>query len=90
MIFLLLALTAHIPFSPRPESAIVRLLGRFFRSYEFLISILGSDQSRPLTRIESFRRRFYLREIATLPAKIGSWIPHLKSDVLADTTPEQV
>jgi uncharacterized membrane protein YccC len=90
MIFLLLALTAHIPFSPRPESVIVRLLGRFFRSYEFLISIPGSDRSHPLNRMDAFRHAFHTREIATLPAKIGSWTPHLESDVLADTTPEQV
>ena len=43
LIFLLLAITAYIPCSPRPERAFVRLLGRYFRSSEYLMSAMRWD-----------------------------------------------
>ena len=51
LIFLVYATTAYLPWSPRPERRFVRLLGRYFRSSEYLMSdhALGSSPPRNAT-----------------------------------------
>jgi len=90
LIFLLFAITAYIPFSPRPERAFLRLLGRYFRSSEYLMSTMRWDPPHAATRLERWKKAFHAREVATLPAKLGTWTPHLDNWVLSDTSPEQV
>ena len=90
LIFLLFVITAYIPFSPRPELAILRLLGRYFRSSEYLMSVTRWDLPHPATRLERWKKAFHEREVATLPAKLGIWLPHLDTRVLSGTSPEQV
>ena len=68
LIFLLLAITAYIPVSPRPEQAFLRLLGRYFRSSEYLMSSMRWDPAHTATRLERWKKAFHEREIATLPA----------------------
>jgi uncharacterized membrane protein YgaE (UPF0421/DUF939 family) len=71
--FTLLLLTVHIPFSPLPEKVFLRLLARYFRSAEYLMSTLGKDPRQPLTRTEVWRNRYHLRQVATLPGKLAVW-----------------
>ncbi len=90
LIFLILAVTAYIPVSPRPERAFLRLLGRYFRSSEYLMSTLRWDPAHTATPLERWKKAFHQREVAMLPAKLGSWAPHLDSWVLTDTSADQV
>ena len=90
LIFLILAITAYIPYSPRPERAFLRLLGRYFRSSEYLMSTMRWDPQHAATRLERWKKAFHAREVATLPAKLGTWAPHLDNWVLSGTAPEQV
>ena len=90
LVFVLLTFTAYIPVSPRPERAFLRLLTRFFRSCEFLTSALHSDSRRSGFRVNFFKTAFHLHEVSTLPDKLGTWIPHIDSGVLAETSPEQL
>jgi len=90
LIFLLLAVTAYIPWSPRPERAFVRLLGRYFRSSEYMMSAMRWDQPQATTWRERWEKAFHAREVATLPAKLGTWSPHLDNWVLSAASPEQV
>ena len=89
-IFLLLTITSYIPFSPRPEQVFLRLLGRYFRSSAYLMSTLRWDSGRPPTRLDHWRKAFHERELATLPAKLGTWAPHLDPGALPGTSPEKV
>ena len=89
-IFLIIAVTAYIPFSPRPERAVLRLLGRFFRSSEYLTSIMRQDPGDATTRLERWIQAFHARELATLAQKIGTWAQHIDTSTLPGTTPEQV
>jgi len=89
-IFLIIAVTAYIPFSPRPERAVLRLLGRFFRSSEYLTSIMRRDPGSAPTRLEQWKHGFHARELATLPQKIGTWAPHIDTSTPPGTSPEQV
>jgi uncharacterized membrane protein YccC len=90
LIFLILAITAYIPVSPRPERAFLRLLGRYFRSSEYLISSMRSNPAYAATRLGRWKNAFYEREVATLPAKLGSWAPHLDNWALSGTSAAQV
>jgi ElaB/YqjD/DUF883 family membrane-anchored ribosome-binding protein len=90
LIFLIFAITAYIPVSPRPERAFLRLLGRYFRSSEYLMSAMRRDPAHPATPLERWKTAFHAREVATLPAKLGSWAAHLDNWVLSDTSPQQV
>jgi hypothetical protein len=90
LMFALLAFTAYIPVSPRPENAFLRLLGRFFRSCEYLMTTMHWDLIMTPTRLGNWRRAFHAREVATLPQKLGAWGKVVDTRVLSDTTPEQV
>ncbi len=89
-VLLIIAATAYIPFSPRPEREVLRLLGRFFRSSEYLTSIMRRDPGYLPTRIGQWKKAFHARELATLPQKLGAWAGHIDTKVLPGTSPEQV
>ena len=88
--FLIFVVTAYIPFSPRPERAVLRLLGRFFRSSEYLMSTLRWDPGRSPTCLDRWRKAFHAREVSTLPTKLGIWSPHIDTRVLPGTSPQQI
>jgi hypothetical protein len=90
LLLLILAITAYFPFSLRPERAFLRLLGRFFRSCEYLMSTMRWDPQRPATRLDRWRDAFHAREVSTLPRKLGAWGPHIDTKALPGTSPQQV
>ena len=90
LIFLILAITAYIPVSPRPERAFLRLIGRYFRSSEYLMSTMRSNPAYAATPLGRWKKAFHEREVATLPAKLGSWAPHLDNWALSGTSAAQV
>ncbi len=68
----LLTFTAHVPYSPDPRRAFVRLVRRYFRSCASLTTALsGGPRRRGL--LERWRRAHHLREMTTLPAKLAAW-----------------
>jgi hypothetical protein len=89
-IFLIFAASACIPWSIRPERAFLRLLGRFFRSGEYLMSTMRWDPGHSPTRLDRWRTAFHAHEVSTLPAKLGTWSPHIDTRTLRDTSPQQV
>jgi len=52
----ILSLSAWIPASSQPEKVYQRLLGRFFRSCEYLMSTLRFDPTRTPTRLDRWRK----------------------------------
>jgi len=90
LIFLVYATTAYFPWSPRPERMFVRMLGRYFRSSKYLMSTMRWDPAHPATPLERWKKAFHAREVATLPAKLGTWAPHLDNWALSSTSMEQV
>jgi len=82
MLFLLYIISAYIPFSPRPELVVLRLLSRFFRSGEYLMSTMHWPPERSPTYFHRWRKAFHERELNTLPAKLGIWVPHISARVL--------
>jgi hypothetical protein len=89
-IFALLALTANIPHSARPEKAFLRQIGRFFRSCEYLMTTMRWDIDMTPTRLDRWRQAFHVREVATLPQKLAAWGKVLDTKALGGTTADQV
>ena len=90
IIFIILAATAHFPFRLTPDRVFLRLLGRYFRSSDYLISATRTGLAPPTSRLARWRRAFHAREVATLPAKLRVWAPHIDNWVLSKSTPEQI
>ena len=83
LVFMILAITAHIPFSPRPERIFLRLMGRFFRSYGYLLSSGYKESTRRMAA-------FHARELASLPQKMAGLIPQINPKALPGTSPAQL
>jgi hypothetical protein len=64
---------SYITFTPRPEKAFLHLLGRFFRSCEFVVSRMALDRHGATTALERWRRAYHEQELRTLPGKLAAW-----------------
>ncbi len=90
LIFLLLAITAYIPFSPHPERSFMRLLRRFFRSSEYLMSALHRDPDRQVKNFRHWKKAYHLKEITTLPAKLGGWGRFVDTKMVSGSSPQHI
>jgi len=90
LVFLILAITAHIPFSPRPERIFLRLMGRFFRSCDYLLASRDKKSDRRMTGLDHWRTAFHVRELSSLPQKMAGLIPQIDPKVLPGTTAAQL
>ena len=86
----LMAFTSHIPFSPPPEKAFLRLLGRLFHSSEALMANLYQTPQQAHTGVARWMEKYHAREVATLPRKLGAWAKFINPKFLPGTSPQQV
>jgi len=86
----LIIATAYIPPSPRPEKAFLRLLRRFFRHAEFLISEPGLDGKHKKGIAARWKMILYRNDLLELPGKLAGCSRHIDYRMLAGTTPQQV
>jgi hypothetical protein len=88
---LALTLAWRFPISFRPEDRFLKMLGRFFRSAEFLLSRTGGDNdSRWTSWLFRQRSAFHLHEVTVLPQRLRAWGRALPPAALADTSPDRV
>jgi len=90
LMFMLMAFTAHFPWVMRPEQAFLRLIGRYFRSYDYLLADMNRDLQQSTTGFDRWRRSFHLREMSTIPSKLGVWVKFIDFKPLAGTSPAQL
>ena len=90
LVFFVLAITEHIPFSTRPEHAFLRLLGRFFNNCEYLISNLPKNRLQPVTGMNRWINNTRAQELVALSKKLGIWAKHIDTNRLPGTTIGQV
>jgi hypothetical protein len=90
LLFLLLAITSNIPFSSRPELVFLRLLGRYFRSCEYMMLRMHRDPQKKETCFERWKKAFYTHELSTLSTKLGGWARFIDSKALPGTSTPQV
>ncbi len=79
----------YFPFYLLPERVFLRQLRRFFRSADYLITTLQSDQPTD-GRIARWRQAFHCQEIALLPAKLAGWAPLIDPKVIAGASPDKI
>lgn len=91
MLSMALALaTAYFPTSPRPEKVFLRLLHRFFKHAEFLISGLAPDGQQQKSIVRRLKSSFYQNNMLELPRKLATCGKQIDYSVFTDNTPEQV
>jgi hypothetical protein len=87
LVLLLLSVISHLPYSPRPERVLLRLLTRYFCSAEFILSqSAGGSKSTLASRREDFHRQ----ELASLPGKLNTWVAHADPQVLGSASVQQL
>ena len=82
--------TAYFPTSPCPEKVFLRLLRRFFRHAEFLISGLAPDGQRLKGITGRWRSVLYQNDLLELPGKLAAYGKQIDYRAFPDNTPEQV
>ena len=90
VLFFILAVTAYIPFSPRPEVAFLRLLRRFFTSCQYLMSTMDKASQKSETYLSRQCKAFHTHKISTVPQKLGAWARCIDTKFLSDTSPQQI
>jgi uncharacterized membrane protein YccC len=90
VLFVLLSLTEYLPISQQPDQVFMRMLGRFFRSCEFLMATMGWSTQHGPSLSARWRKKFHTHEVATLPSKLAVWGRFLPPAALGRTTPAQV
>jgi hypothetical protein len=89
MCFTFLYVTSYLLGSPRPEKAMLRLLDRFFRSAEFLMSRKEPGLGRD-SRLERWRIAFHQHQLRSLPARLAVWGKAIDSKLFPANPPDQI
>jgi uncharacterized membrane protein YccC len=89
-VFVMLAITSHVPRSSRPRDAIQRLMRRFFGSAAYLTGTVRDDLATSGGGLEAQRRAYHLQQLVTLPQKLSVWARFLDTSTLPGTSPEHL
>jgi hypothetical protein len=90
VLFVVLAITAYFPVNLRQEKSFLRLLKRYFRSCDGLLSGTQRDEQHTKARFESVNKAFHMREISSIPTKLAGWARFLDVSVLPGTDAKDV
>jgi len=83
-------LIQYFPFSPRPEKVFLRLLNRYFRQLEFLLTRLSLDWERQRGPVGLLQTMLYRSDILRIPLRLTSLAGQIDYRILPGTTLEQV
>jgi uncharacterized membrane protein YccC len=86
----LIIATAYIPPSPRPEKAFLRLLRRFFRHAELLMSRPDLDQDKQNGLPIRWRMAFYRADLREIPAKLAVLGQRIDTHLLSGQKPDKI
>jgi uncharacterized membrane protein YccC len=90
LLFMLLAVTAHFPVILNNEKSFLRLLGRYFRSCDYILSNMHEDPTHVESGLGKVRMAFHLREISSIPVKLGPWARFMNLKVLPGTSAQDI
>ena len=82
--------TAYIPTSPHPAKAFLRLLRRFFRQAEFIMSQLALDRDQRKGWAVRWKMLFFRNDLLELPRKLATLAQRIDNRLLHDTTSEKI
>ncbi len=81
---------SFVPASPRPEKVFLRMIRRFFRHAEFLMSRLALDRDDQKGLATRWKMALYRNDLLEIPMKLAGVGQRIDYRALPDTTPEQV
>ena len=87
--FTFLFVMSYLLGSPRPEKVVLKLLKRFFRSAEYLMS-RKAPEIGTLSFLERWITAFHLRQLHSLPTKIAAWGKGIDQNHFPGNPPERV
>jgi uncharacterized membrane protein YccC len=90
LLFMLLAVTAHFPVILSNEKSFLRLLGRYFCSCDYILSNMHEDPTHVESGLCKARMSFHLREISSIPVKLGPWARFMNLKVLPGTSAQDI
>jgi uncharacterized membrane protein YccC len=90
IVCLALIVAEYIPVSPLPEKNFQRLLGRYFRSSEYLLASMAIENPGAASRRARALHARHLYEIMTLPKKLHVWVRVLPPDLLPGGAPTTI
>jgi uncharacterized membrane protein YccC len=76
--------------SPRPEKAFLRLVARFCRHSEFLLSRVALDRDEDRGLVKRWQMLIYRNDLLEIPAKLAVMGQRMDYKLLSGQTPEQV
>jgi uncharacterized membrane protein YccC len=88
-LFLVVAVT-YLPPSPRPEKAFLRLIKRFFRHAESLLSRLAPDRPQERGQTGHSIAAFYRDDLLDLPDKLTIYGRQIDRRISPEVSPEQI
>jgi uncharacterized membrane protein YccC len=86
----LIVATEYLFNSPRPDKVFLRLLARFFRESEFLMSRLASDWGKKQRLAGLWKTAYYHNDLLEIPEKLAKWGKQIDYRSFPNNTPEQV
>jgi uncharacterized membrane protein YccC len=90
LVLSLLLVTSYIPFLPQPEKAFLRLLRRFFRHAEFLLSRMALDREPGKGWAGRWKTMLYQNDLMELPQNLAAWGGQIDHRLFPGNTPEQI
>jgi uncharacterized membrane protein YccC len=76
--------------SPRPEKVLLRLVARFCRHSEFLLSRVALDRDEQRGLVKRWHMLIYRNDLLEIPAKLAVMGQRMDYKLLSGQTPEQV
>ena len=76
--------------SARPEKAVLKMVGRFFRSSAYLISQTTWNQEKSTSLLTRWQTAYHRNEMQTLPDKINAWAQTIDHKLFPGNSPDQV
>ncbi len=88
-LFLIVVVT-YLPPSPRPEKTFLRLLKRFFRHADLMLSRLNPDAKREMALGGRLETAFYRNDLLDLPDKLAMYGRQIDHKISPENGPERI
>lgn len=87
---MLLVTGSYVLGTPRPEKRLLGMLGRYFRSANYLLHTMAEPDRERRGPVAEWLSQFHEREVTTLPKKMRMWASQIDRVNYPANTPEQV
>jgi hypothetical protein len=90
ILFMFLSVTYRFPVNLSNEKSFLRLLDRYFRSCDYILSNMHDDPRHGVSGSGQATMTFHLREISSIPVKLGPWAKFMNLKILPGTSAQNI